>query len=382
MGASILIAQYWGKQDTDTINSIAGIVTIIALTLGGTATVVCYLLAPQIMSLYTTSPQVIELGVSYLRIVLVSYPVTSITMLLCSVMRSTEQVKVALVSNSTAIIVNIVLNYLLIFGKLGFPAMGIRGAATATVIARIVELSMVLFYVRFMETQVRLSLRKMLKIRAVLVRDLFRYSLPTTSSECMWGLGITCHAAIIGNMGEVAYAAYSVANIIESIGLLATMGFANGALVMIGKEIGANREENAYPYAKTLLAMATLLGAAMSGVVLLLARPVVGLFNVADITRDTAVNIIFVIAVLIFVKSFNATSIIGIFRGGGDTITAMLLDGVCMWTISVPMGFFASRVLDLPVWWVYAFLMTDEVVKIFLCLMRVRSRKWIRNVTR
>jgi len=381
-GASVLISQYWGKQDTDTINSITGIVTIISLAAGGLLTTLCYLFAPEIMGLYTSSQTVIDLGVSYLYIVLASYPISSMTSLLCSVLRSTEQVKVALVSNSTGIITNILLNYILIFGKLGFPALGIVGAAIATLISRIVELLMVLFYVIFMEKQIRLSLRKMLRIRGVLVRDLFRYSLPTICSETLWGLGISCHAAIIGNMGEVAYAAYSVANIIERIGQLATMGFANAALVIIGKEIGAGREHNAYPYAKTLLALATLLGALMSGVVVLLARPAVSLFNVVDATKDTAVNIIFVIAVMVFIKSFNATAIVGVFRGGGDTVTAMLMDSVCMWTISVPMGLLAAYVLELPVWWVYAFLMSDEVVKIFIGFWRVASRKWIRNVTR
>ena len=381
-GASVLISQYWGKQDTDSINSITGIITIISLVAGGLVTVLCYFFAPEVMSLYTSSPLVIELGVSYLYIVLASYPITSMTSLLCSVMRSTEQVKVALVSNSAAILTNILLNYILIFGKLGFPALGIVGAAIATLIARIAELLMVLFYVIFMEKQVRLSLRKMLRIRGVLVRDLCRYSLPTITSETFWGLGITCHAAIIGNMGEIPYAAYSVANIIESIGLLATMGFATAALVIIGKEIGAGREHNAYPYAKTLLTLATILGALMSGVVVLLARPAVNLFNIVDATKDTAVNIILVIAVLVFIKSFNATAIVGVFRGGGDTVTAMLMDSVCMWTISVPMGLLAAYVLELPVWWVYAFLMTDEVVKIFIGFKRVTSRKWIRNVTR
>lgn len=378
----ILSAQYWGRRDTDSIKKLFVIALRIALSLAVVFTAATIIAPRPILHLFIQDEVVIEEGMRYLSYVRWSYMIFAASQLLITSMRSVETVKVGMYSSFISLGVNVVLNYILIFGKLGFPALGIVGAAIATLISRIVELLMVLFYVIFMEKQIRLSLRKMLRIRGVLVRDLFRYSLPTICSETLWGLGISCHAAIIGNMGEVAYAAYSVANIIERIGQLATMGFANAALVIIGKEIGAGREHNAYPYAKTLLALATLLGALMSGVVVLLARPAVSLFNVVDATKDTAVNIIFVIAVMVFIKSFNATAIVGVFRGGGDTVTAMLMDSVCMWTISVPMGLLAAYVLELPVWWVYAFLMSDEVVKIFIGFWRVASRKWIRNVTR
>ncbi|MBE6610851.1 MAG: MATE family efflux transporter [Ruminococcaceae bacterium] len=381
-GASVLIAQYWGKSDTDTINAIAGIAMIAALSVGGIFTAVCYLFTPQVMGLFTPSEEVITLGVVYLRWVLASYVIASMTTLLNGVLRSTEQVTVALVTNTTAIVMNIVLNYILIFGKFGAPALGIEGAAIATLISRIAELLMVLFYVIFIEKRVKLRIPKMMRIKKQLVRDFIRYSLPVICNETMWGLGITLHSVVIGNLGDAPYAAYSVANIIERIGLLAAIGFANATLIVIGKEIGAGRSENAYPYAKTMLALSVILGIIMCGVVLVIRYPAVNLFNVADDTKASALNIITVMMAVILAKSFNTTAIVGVIRGGGDTVTAMLFDFVPMWAFAIPFGAVMAHIVGLPVWWVYACLMSDEVLKVPFLLLRIRSKKWIRNVTR
>ena len=381
-GMSVLIAQYWGKGDTDTINVITGIATIAVFVVGGIFTAVCYLFTPQVMGLFSQSEEVISLGVAYLRIVLASYLVASLTTLLCGVMRSTEQVKIALFSNGTAILLNIGMNYILIFGKRGFPALGIEGAAIATLISRIIELLMVLTYVIFVDKRVRLNPLRMFRRRPGLLRDFVRYSLPVICNETFWGLGITVHSVVIGNLGEVPYAAYSVANIVERIGLLAAIGFANATLIIIGKDIGAGRSENAYPYAKTMLALSVGLGLVMSVVVFLVKYPVVELFNVADQTKAAAMNIISVMSVVILVKSFNTTAIVGVIRGGGDTLTAMFCDFLPMWIFAIPLGFVAAHVLKLPVWWVYACLMSDEVLKLSFCMFRIKSKKWIRNVTR
>ena len=218
--------------------------------------------------------------------------------------------------------------------------------------------------------------------KKAMLSDFIRYSLPVIFNETMWGLGITLHSVIIGHIGDAAYAAYTVANIIEKIGLLSAIGFANATQIIIGKEIGANRPQNAYPYAKTMLALSALLGVIMSGVVLLVRVPAVGLFDIADSTKEAAVNIIGVMSVIIFIKSFNTTAIVGAMRGGGDTRTAMIFDFVPMWVFSIPLGAVAAHFLKFPVWWVYACLMSDEVIKSAFCLMYVRSKKWIRNVTR
>ena len=381
-GMSVLIAQYWGKGDTDAINSITGIAMTAAVAVGSLFTIVCYLFTPGVMGLFTDSDEVIGLGVKYLRIVLASYVIASVTSILCGVMRSTEQVGIALGSNTVGIFTNIVLNYCLIFGKFGLPRMEIEGAALATLIAKIVEFLIVLVYVIFFDRRVRLSFARMFRIQRRMIGDFIKYSLPVIFNETMWGLGITLHSVIIGHIGDAAYAAYTVANIIEKIGLLSAIGFANATQIIIGKEIGAGRSENAYPYARTMLALSAALGVIMSGVVLLVRVPAVGLFDIADSTKTAAVNIISVMSVIIFIKSLNTTAIVGVMRGGGDTRTAMIFDFMPMWLISIPLGAIVAHIIKLPVWWVYACLMSDEVIKSGFCLLYIRTKRWIRNVTR
>ena len=381
-GMSVLIAQYWGKGDTDAINSITGIAMTAAVAVGSLFTIVCYLFTPGVMGLFTDSDEVIGLGVKYLRIVLASYVIASITSILCGVMRSTEQVGIALGSNTVGIFTNIALNYCLIFGKFGLPRMEIEGAALATLIAKIVEFLIVLVYVIFFDRRVRLSFARMFRIQRRMIGDFIKYSLPVIFNETMWGLGITLHSVIIGHIGDAAYAAYPVANIIEKIGLLSAIGFANATQIIIGKEIGAGRSENAYPFARTMLTLSAALGIIMSGVVLLVRVPAVGLFDIADSTKTAAVNIIAVMSVIIFIKSLNTTAIVGVMRGGGDTRTAMIFDFMPMWLISIPLGAIVAHIIKLPVWWVYACLMSDEVIKSGFCLLYIRTKRWIRNVTR
>lgn len=381
-GMSVLIAQYWGKGDTDAINSITGIAMTAAVAVGSLFTIVCYLFTPGVMGLFTDSDEVIGLGVKYLRIVLASYVIASVTSILCGVMRSTEQVGIALGSNTVGIFTNIALNYCLIFGKFGLPRMEIEGAALATLIAKIVEFLIVLVYVIFFDRRVRLSFARMFRIQRRMIGDFIKYSLPVIFNETMWGLGITLHSVIIGHIGDAAYAAYTVANIIEKIGLLSAIGFANATQIIIGKEIGAGRSENAYPYARTMLALSAALGVIMSGVVLLVRVPAVGLFDIADSTKTAAVNIIAVMSVIIFIKSLNTTAIVGVMRGGGDTRTAMIFDFMPMWLISIPLGAIVAHIIKLPVWWVYACLMSDEVIKSGFCLLYIRTKRWIKNVTR
>lgn len=384
-GASVLMSQYWGKGDTDTINSVAGISTVAALIIGGIYTSVCYIFTEGVMGLFTNSPEVITLGVSYLKYVLASYLIASGTTLLYGVLRSTEQVAVVLCTNGFAILANVVLNYILIFGKLGFAPMGIEGAAIATLISRIIELCLILCYVISFEKRVKIRISKMIRFNKQLVKDFIKYCIPVVLNETMWGLGITAHSAIIGHMENPLYdpyAAYAVSNIVEKIGLLATMGFANATLIIIGKEIGAGRSHNAYPYAKTMLSLSVIVGAIMGGAILLIRGFAVDIFKVSDQTKMAAMNIILVMTFVILAKSFNTTAIVGVIRGGGDTVTAMLMDFIPMWLMAIPIGTVAAHIFKFPVWWVYGFLMSDEVIKMSACLIRIKSKKWIHDVTR
>ncbi len=381
-GASVLISQYWGKADTDTINSVSGIAFIAAMTIGTIFTSVCMIFTDQVMGLFTNSENVIRLGASYLRIVLISYIPAAITTLFCGIIKATEQVKIALFANSLAILMNIVLNYILIFGKLGFEPMGIVGAAIATLISRIIETSIVVFYIIFIEKRVKFSFKRMFRIKKELVFDFLHYCSPVIANETLWGIGITIHSAILGRLGEQSYAAYSIVNVIEKIVLLSTMGFANACAIIIGKEIGAGNKHKVYDYSKTLLATCVLACIVMEGFILLIREPIIGFFEVSDYTHNLAIKMMFIMAVVGIAKSFNAPNVVGVLRGGGDTLTAMLMDVLSMWIWAIPLGFLAAFVFKFPFEFVYLCLLSDELIKVGIGFIRFKSKKWIKNITR
>ena len=381
-GASVLMSQYWGKGDRKTIANIFGIATTAALSIGTVFTVVCALFSREIMSLFSESNEVVRLGSAYLRIVLISYVPTAIITLLYGVMKSTEQVKIPLFINGFSIILNIILNYFLIFGKCGFPALEVEGAAIATAISKLTEFVLIIVYIVFFETKLKLKIKNIFGFKKEIIKDFIRYSLPVIINETLWGLGVTLHAVILGNIGEEQYAAYSLADIIEQVALLAAMGFAHSSAIMIGKELGSGRRDRAYGYAKTLLTMSTLSGLAFASVLLIARHNIINIFNVSDTTKSYASAIIVVMFFLIAFKAFNLPCIVGILRGGGDTVTAMLTDFIPMWLVAIPLGFIASKVWKLPVYYVYAILMCDEALKIGFAIYRVKSKKWIKDITR
>ena len=380
-GATVLISQYWGKGDTETISRILGIAMTTALVLGSFFTLSCYLFAPSIMSMFSKSSEVIRLGAEYMRTVAISYIPAAVILLLYGILKSTEQVTVPLVFSGASIILNIVLNYILIFGKFGLSEMGVRGAAIATAISKLTEFVLVIIYMVFFEKKVHIKISKLLDFKKKILMDFVRYSSPVILNETAWGLGITVHAAILGNLGEEQYAAYTLANIIEQIAMLAVFGFANASGIIIGKEIGAGRSQNAYPYAKTLLSMAVISGFSFAFILMLFREKIIGIFNVSDTTKMYAGYIIIIMFFLISFKSFNTPAIVGVIRAGGDTVTAMLTDFIPMWLIAIPLGLTVTKLFDLPVYFVYALLMSDEALKAGFILWRLKSKRWIKNLT-
>lgn len=410
-GANVLISQYWGKKDTDTINSVVGIEFIGITAFGILATVLTVAASEPIMAIYSNEAEVVFLGAGYLKIIGASIIPSAFTNVLCGVLRGTEQVKLPLAANIVSIVLNIALNYILIFGKFGAPALGIYGAAYATVISRVAAMLIVLVYVIFFEKSVRLRFSRMLKIRRSLVRDFAKYSAPVVVNETVWALGINAHSAILGRLGTDEYAAYTIVNVIEQIVQLATMGFANAAAVIVGKQIGefhvenvSYKRENPEIFAKgagifdksglsapqkerimtigrTLILIAVASIFIGGGVVLLCEDLILGFYHVSALTIATAHELMIVMLVASLAKAFNSVNIVGLLRGAGSPSIGMYLDIGFMWVVSIPLGLLTAH-LGFPFWAVYAFLMSDEILKVAFGIIYMNTRRWIKDIIR
>ncbi len=381
-GASVLTAQYWGKKDVDTVEKILGIGLGISISVSIVFFLSAILFPMSLMRIFTKEQAVIVEGVKYLRIVAFSYLIMGFTNNYLNIIRSVERVVISTVVYSISLGVNVCLNYVLIYGKLGVPAMGIQGAAIATLTARIIELCLVLFYAIHINKEVKVRLRYLFVQDKLLFQDFLFYALPVIVNELLWGAGYSANAAIIGRLGSSVVAANSVAHVARQLATVVSFGIAGASAIMLGKAIGEQREDLAENYAKKLIRL-TIVAGTLGGGVILLIRPLIVV--VMGLTGDTVGYMkffLFVMSYYVIVQALNSTWIVGIFRSGGDTRFGLILDVASMWGGSIFLGAMSAFVWKFPISIVFIVLMSDELIKLPFCFWRYKSKKWLRNVTR
>lgn len=381
-GASVLIAQYWGKKDLVSIEKVMGIVVLLTTGAGLLFMIAALLVPGKIMYLYTNDAEVIEQAVRYIRIVAFTYPISAFTMSYLNMLKSVERVAVSTVIYASSLLINIAANSLLIFGLFGLPALGIRGAAIGTLIARVVEQLILMYYVKRFRPEVKVKWQRVIHPDSVLWKDFLYYASPVIMNEVFWGVGYSANTAIVGRLGSSVVAANSVAQVTRQLSMVVGFGIAAATAIMIGKAIGEGKKDLAELYGKRFTMLGLLCGICGALVILIL-RPVIawgmGFGGEADryLRIFLSMMIVYVIG-----QSLNSTWVVGIFRAGGDTRFGMILDMTSMWFGSILFGTLAAFVFHLPVPVVYAILLSDEMIKVLPCLWRYRKKRWLKDVTR
>lgn len=381
-GATVLTAQYWGKGDTRTIERILGMGLKAGLLVAAIFAAAALMIPGTLMRIYTSDPVVITEGVKYLQIVGCSYLFMSVTQVYLNIMRSIERVIIATVIYTVSLLVNVMLNALLIFGLLGFPVMGIRGAAIATLTARIVEMILVLLYAWLQNKIVRIRLTDLLHTDRQLLKDYMVYALPVILNELMWGLGSSANTAIIGHLGSAAVAANSVAQVVRQLATVVVFGISHAAAIYLGKTIGEGMYDYAKAYGKRFIRLSLITGL-LGAALILIAAPVANA-NMA-LSKEAQSYLLFMFNVMAYftvAQAINATMVVGIFRSGGDTRFGLVLDVSTMWGCSILLGAVAAFFLHFSVPVVYMILMSDELIKVPLTIKRFFSYKWLQDVTR
>lgn len=377
-GASVLVAQYWGKGDVRTIEKVLGIALKFSLTIGAVFTAVTLLFPEAIMRILTNDAQVIEEGGRYLQIVGISYILMAVNIVYLNIMRSVERVKISTIVYLTGLIVNVIINAILIFGP---PQLGIRGAAIGTVSAITVELIMVIIYDRRVNDVFKFNFGFFRTGSSVLLRDFVKYSGPVIINELMWGLGCSTVTAILGHMGSAAVAANSVTQVVRQLAMVVSFGIASAAAIILGKTIGEGNVEKAREYGGRFVKMSIVSGF-IGSLVVLIARPV--MMATMELTEEAGNYLslmMLVMSYFVIAQTFNTTMIVGVFRAGGDTKIGLIIDVSCMWCLSILAGVIAAFVIKLPVMAVYVILLSDEIFKIPISAWRYKTYKWLKNVT-
>lgn len=381
-GAAVLTAQYWGKGDTRTIEKVLGITLRIGILVAVGFTLAVWIAPELLMRLFTSEPEVIGLGVQYLKIISCSYILSGITLVYFNIMRSVERVVIATVTYGISLLINVVCNAIFIFGLLGVPAMGIQGAALGTLIARIFEVCVVIVYGWKYNDTVRFHWRDLFEKNPDLHKDFLKYSMPVMFNELLWGAGMAAITAIVGHLGSAAVAAHSVTQVSRQLAMVVSMGVAASSAIVCGKAIGEQKEEQARIYASWFTRLAAGLGLAGGMLILLISLVARALLNLSDQARSYLGFMMLVMAVLTLCQSLNCVWIVGIFRSGGDTKYGLYLDGCSLWCGSILLGIVCAFVLHIPMPWLYVVLCCDELLKIPFAVRRYKSYRWLRNVTR
>lgn len=382
IGTTILAAQYWGKQDMDAMEHVLAFATVLSVLVSAVFFVAALLFPSFLMRIFTNEEILVRLGAEYLRKVSWSYLFASVSQIYLCVMKNSGRTLKSTIYSIVSMVLNIGLNAVLIFGLFGFAEQGIVGAARATVIARAVELALVLWENRKTDV-VRIRLSKVLHVNPVLKKDFWKYTSPVLANELVWGCGFTMFTVIMGHMGSDAVAANSYANIVKNLISCFCMGIGTGSGIMIGNELGRGDLEAAKKEGGELCRLSIVSGV-ISGILILLLIPVI-LDNVGNLTAEAHHYLrvmLFICAYYMVGKAINSTMVAGIFCAGGDTKFGFLCDVITMWVIIIPAGVLAAFVFDLPVLAVYAILNLDEFAKIPAVYRNYKKYKWVKDLTR
>lgn len=387
-GTGVLVAQYYGKGRLDAINRIMGMGYYVSIGLTSLIALLSFFFPMQLMRLVTNNPELWGPGAEYARIVGFSYVCMAFSGVYIAVQRSMENPKLGALLLTASGALNILLNYMFIFGKLGAPALGCAGAALATLISRVFEVVVVLGCMLWTR---RLPVMPALMARPghVIAGDFIKYSLPVVLNEGFWSLAMSLFTVIMGHMenNTPIVAAYTIAGNIDRMAAVALFAAGNTAAVIIGRDIGCGERDEVYGKGVALNFVCFVTGLISMGILLLIRATLLDsfIFPLMDISAEAgqiAKMMLAFIAVIMPLRSLNLCNIVGVFRAGGDVRYALLCDVGPLYCVCLPAAALCGLVFGLGITAVYVCICLDDFVKIFLCLPRLRSGRWINSVTR
>lgn len=379
-GASVLISQAWGKGDVERIHKVLAYAYRVALAFIIILSALVILFPEQVMRIYTPDEEAVAAGAAYLRIVAWSYFFYTVTNITTGVLRSVRTVNICLATAVAALVLNIGGNYCLIEGHFGFPALGVRGAAIATTAARIGEFLILLYYVYAKENKIVIRISKLKKLDRTLSRRFFSASIPVICNEMFWALGVSAQAIVLGRLGTEVVAANSVGSSVTQIASVICQGISAAACVLVGNTVGAGDYGRVGYLKKYFQRLAVVMGLISSALVLLLIPAVPSIYRIEGPAMEYCRQILYVNAAILLFMELQSTNMMGLLRGGGDVKFQMANDMVFLWGLTVPLGFVAAFLLDLPVAAVYACLKCDQVIKAFTSEWRLRTGNWIHDM--
>ncbi len=377
----ILISQYWGKQELDNIKKITNIGIKTSIVVALVLTLIIFFFPHQVVLLLTNESEIIAESVSYLKIICFSYVFFALTNSILAALRSVETVKIGFIVSVFALTINVFLNYVLIYGNLGAPELGCKGAAIATLSARISEFVITIIYCKFFDKKIKLKLSDFKKLDYNLFKHYIRIGIPTIASDFLWGIAMGIQTAILGHMGAESIAANSIAITIFQIITVLCYAAGNSTSVIIGKNIGKGNLNNVKEYVKTLQILYLIIGFATALTLFLSNRYILSFYNISESTKLLASKFSVVLSISVLGTAYEYPTLVGIVRGGGSPKFALINDIIFMWCFSLPAALLAAFVFNLSPVIVFAIIKSDQIFKSIVAYFKVNKGNWIRQLT-
>lgn len=381
-GAAVHAVQYWGIRDLVSLRKIVGIDYTMCLVLSVPTVAVVFAASPFFIRLFSDEPEVIELGTQYMKIACFSYIFAALSFVISYNSRSIQDLKYPTIINACAILMNIFLNYVFIFGNFGVPALGVRGAAIATTISRILEFSamMLSVYLR-KEHPLKAYPSQLFCYSRELLVNVMKTAVPVIITEGMWAFSVSAIFAAYGKIGASALAISQIAVTVTDFFQTIYFGLGNASSVIIGEVLGQGRRSTAFEYSRKVLKVTWILNIIMTAVIILARAPIAAIYDFSPETTEMLMKVLLVYAVALSPKMLAYMTICAILRAGGDTVFCMYMDVAFNVGLQIPLAYIGVLLLKWPLHWVMAFVAIADFIKVFFCYYRYYSKKWMNIFT-
>ncbi len=381
-GSAIFLSQYWGARDIPRMRHAMGLGLSVSLVLSLLFTAAGLIFPRQIVACFLRPGESFELAVSYLKVVAPGYIFTALSYMYAVTLKSAEKTYIPMFAGLAGIATNTLLNYGLIYGKLGLPAMGVEGAALATVISALVTLIIDMGFAYGQHLPAGATLRQLFGWDKAFIGPYIKTVVPVIFNEGLWGLGTTMYSVFYGTMGDMNVAAIGVTNTVGDLLWVTIFGITGATSIMVGKALGMGSKEKAYLCAKRLMAGALAVGLVLGVVMAALRTPMVSIFTgLSQEARSKAQLLLLLGAFTLWARAFNCVNVVGVLRSGGDTMFSLLLDAGSLWLLAVPAAGIAALWLHLPLEYVYCCTFLDEILKFFVGVPHFKKKKWMNILT-
>ncbi|MBQ8533791.1 MAG: MATE family efflux transporter [Clostridia bacterium] len=380
MGASVLVARYFGMKDDSSLKKTITIMLRLVLIMSALFCIVTICIPRYIMMIYTNQTDFIDLGVEYLNYSVITYFLLGLSTTCTILLRNVDQIRIPLYTSIGAFFVNIGANYLFIFGPWIFPEMRVAGAAVGTLIARIFEVLVICGYLFFKEKKICYRLKEFFKPVGVLWKEYVRISIPVLISDGILALGNSSVTSVIGHLDEGFVAANSVTTVTQQLSSVMIQGFSQAGSIVTGQTLGQGEREKARKQGYIFLALGFLFGLVAAGIVTLISGPMISAYNLTPETAKIAEQLMLSISIIIVFQATNSIMTKGVLRGGGDTKMLMLADNIFLWIFALPLGVYAGFFTSASPFWIYLLLKSDQILKAFWCVIRLKGGKWIKRI--